>query len=115
MGREGSAGTRHLLLLCLQQKREPWAASRKVFRPKVAECFETHGMSTGSCSFVFFPAGLKGHQGYRQLFSCFAVCLCRTLATVPVNLLPVRRQTGLPGVCVRLSHGNRGRENVIVK
>lgn len=29
-----------------------------------------------------------------------------------MNLYPVCRQTGLPGVDVRLSHGSRGRENV---
>lgn len=83
MGREGCAATRPLLPLCLQQKREPRAASGKVFRPKVAECFEGHGMSAGSCSFVFSPPGLEGHQGYRQLFGRFALCLWQDLGHPP--------------------------------
>lgn len=40
----------------------------------------------------------------------------RTLTTVAVNPFSVHGQTGLSGgVCVRLSHSNRGRENAAIK
>lgn len=106
-------------LWCLQQQRVPQDACRKMLGVRVAQCSEIHRINVGSRGFMFSLAGLKRHWKYQKPGESFGVSLpCafgRTLTTIQIKPFPVRRQTRLLGACVRLSHGNRERENTVIK
>lgn len=86
------------------------AAGRRVFTAGAAEGFGSHGTSAGSCSGAFSPAGFKGHRGTGSSSAALPHASGRTLAAATVTSFPVRRQTGLPSVCVRPARGKRGED-----
>lgn len=115
----GCMEMRHLLLRGACSSRESLRVPVEKCSVRVTKCSEIHRINMGSRSFMFSLAGLKGHRGYQKPGDSFGASLpCafgRTSTTIQIKPFPVGRQTRFLGVCVRLSHGNRERENTVIK